>query len=182
MNFHNEDTVEPIGFYNTIGCIGFDTLNIPSDSDIIERRIARKLKIMVSIITRRCLEFRQFIVGIGKLSYESSGERGAVTIVIHEDDFDDTFRKIHTCYDIFKDPEHKDMDDMVKINLMGHAFPVIEYYALDSKHLKTEENVRAYHAYNVHKSSIILIRMASSSSDRIHNYISTVNIWVSPQL
>lgn len=38
----------------TQGCIGFDTLNIPSTTKIVEKRISRKLKIMVSIITVCC--------------------------------------------------------------------------------------------------------------------------------
>jgi hypothetical protein len=176
MNFTNTDTAEPTGFDDTTGCIGFNTLNILSDEDIIEKRIIGKLKIMVSNITMRCPEFRLFLVGIGRLNHESSGERGAVTISIHENDFDDMLRKIHICCDIFKDPEHKEMNDQVKINLMEHVFPVIEYYSLDIKHLKTEDNVRTYNTYNLHRSSIILIRMATLGSDHTYNYTGMVRV------
>jgi hypothetical protein len=176
MNSTNTETSGPTGPDDTIGCIGFDTLNIPSAAEIVEKRISRKLKIMVSITTACCSEFIQFIVGIGRANYKSSGERGAVTFTIHEDDFDDTFRKIHKCYDIFSDPEHKDMDDLVKINLMEHTFPAPLYYSLDNKHLKTAESILMYSTYNPNNSAIIFIGMSASGSDHMYSHIGTVSV------
>jgi hypothetical protein len=169
MDSFNIDTSGSTGPEDTIECIGFDALTI-------EKRIFGKLKIMVSITTSCCLEFRQFIVKTGKLNYRSSGKHGAVTFTMHEDDFDDTLQKIHECHDIFSDQEHKEMEDCVKINLMKHAFPAPGYYTLDNKHLKTADITRVYNTYNPNNSSIVFIGMAASGSNYLYSHIGKVSV------
>lgn len=176
MDSTNNGTSGPTIPEELTGCIGFDTLNIPSADDIIEKRIYRKIKVLASIITTCCTEFRQFIVSTGRSNYKSSGERGVVTLALHENDFDDTFRRIRECHDIFSDPEHKGMDDPVKIKLMQHAFPKQEYYALDIKHLKTTNNAWVYRTYDPNKVSILLIGMTASGSDYLYSHLCVVKV------
>lgn len=159
-----------------IGCIGFDTLNIPPVETVIEKRIFLKIKTLMSIITCQCVEFRRFIVALGRSSHKSSKERGAVTFTLHEDGFDETLRKIQKCYEIFNDPGYKDIEDSVKFNLMNNALPFNAYYHLDEKHLKTENNVNLYKTYNPNKSSIIFIGMTASDSDYLYSYINIITV------
>lgn len=159
---------------DTTGCIGFDVLGVYMEENVCEERIRRKVKIIVSTTVKGHSEFRRFLVSAGKCFYLNSKQRGAVVISIQETEFDGFYKRIKKCHDIFSDPKNVSMDTREKIQLMEYAFPPLDYYELDEKHLVTKKNIEKYNTYDTSSSCIVFICIHSHDSQYIHNYIGVV--------